>query len=208
MGFKAISPFELGENFFHEIGKQWMLITAAKPDGSVNSMTAAWGGIGFIWQQPVCFVFIRPQRCTKTFVEAASTLSLSFFDSAYRDALSFMGNVSGHDDAEKVEHSGLTLAFHETEVLREAPLGVEHLERESLSGVAREPLSDVARVERTPYFSEARLVLICERLYQQELQEECFLDRAQLERYYGHEGYECDLHTFYIVGLRHALVSA
>jgi flavin reductase (DIM6/NTAB) family NADH-FMN oxidoreductase RutF len=189
MGFKTISPFDLDENFFHEIGRQWMLITAAKPDGSVNSMTAAWGGVGFIWQQPVAFCFIRPQRCTKTFVEAASTFSLSFFDSVYRDALNFMGNVSGYDDAQKIEHSGLTLDLYETEVSQEPPLGV-------------------MRVEQTPYFCEARLVLVCERLYQQDLRKDCFLDRAPFEQFYGQAGDESDLHTLYIAGLRHVLVSA
>ncbi|MDR1184267.1 MAG: hypothetical protein LBK67_05675, partial [Coriobacteriales bacterium] len=176
MGFKTIDPYGLDTNFFDEIGRRWMLITAARPDDKVNSMTAAWGGIGFIWQQPVAFFFIRPQRFTKTFVEASSTLSLSFYDSAYRDTLTFMGGVSGYEDAQKVEHSGLTLAFFETEVAQTPPLGS-------------------VRIERTPYFSEARLVLICERLYQQDMLEQCFLDRAQFEQFYGREGDENDLLT-------------
>jgi flavin reductase (DIM6/NTAB) family NADH-FMN oxidoreductase RutF len=189
MSHQTIDPFELKENFFHEIGRQWMLVTAARPDGSVNSMTAAWGGIGFIWQQPVAFFFIRPQRCTKGFVESASTLSLSFFDNSHREALGFMGSVSGYDDAEKIEHSGLTLAFCETEVKQVPPLGP-------------------ASTERTPYFSEARLVLVCERLYQQDMLEECFLDRAQLEQWYGKAGSDNDLHTLYIAGIRQVLASA
>jgi flavin reductase (DIM6/NTAB) family NADH-FMN oxidoreductase RutF len=188
MGFKTVDPYALDANFFDEIGRQWMLITAARPDGTVNSMTAAWGGIGFIWQQPSAFFFIRPQRFTKTFVEAASTLSLSFYDSAYRDALAFMGGVSGYEDARKIEHSGLTLAFFETEVTQTPPLGA-------------------TRIERTPYFSEARLVLICERRYQQDMLEQCFLDRAQLEQFYGREGEESDLHTFYIASVQHVLVA-
>jgi flavin reductase (DIM6/NTAB) family NADH-FMN oxidoreductase RutF len=189
VAFKTLSPFELTENFFDAIGRQWMLITATHPDGKINSMTAAWGGIGFIWQQPVAFVFIRPQRFTKGFVEAASTFSLSFYDSAYRDALAFMGGVSGFEDALKVEHSGLTPAFYETAVAQEPPLGE-------------------ARVERTPYFAEARLVLICERLYQQDLREECFLDREQLARWYGKAGDENDLHTLYIASVRQVLARA
>jgi flavin reductase (DIM6/NTAB) family NADH-FMN oxidoreductase RutF len=184
--FKAIDPYELDTNFFDVIGRQWMLITAARPDGRVNSMTAAWGGVGFIWQQPVAFFFIRQQRFTKTFVEAASTLSLSFYESAYRDALAFMGGVSGAEDARKIEHSGLSLAFYETEVAQTPPLGA-------------------ARIERTPYFSEARLVLICERMYQQNMLEECFLDKAQFEQFYGRLSDEDDLHTFYIASLRHVL---
>jgi flavin reductase (DIM6/NTAB) family NADH-FMN oxidoreductase RutF len=185
MSFRTVNPFELEANFIHEIGEQWMLITAAKPDGSVNAMTAAWGGVGHIWQRPAAFVFIRPQRYTKTFVEASSTFSLSFFDSSYRDALNFMGNVSGYDDAEKVAHSGLALAFHETEVVHGEHGGC---------------------IERTPYFDEARLVLICERCYQQDMRAECFLDKASLEQWYGKAGDENDLHTLYIAGIQHVLV--
>jgi flavin reductase (DIM6/NTAB) family NADH-FMN oxidoreductase RutF len=186
MEFKTLDPFELNENFFDVIGRQWMLVTAAHPDGRINSMTAAWGGIGFIWQQPVVFFFIRPQRFTKTFVEAASTLSLSFYDSTYRDALAFMGGVSGFEDAQKVEHSGLTPVFFETTVAQTPPLGA-------------------ATVERTPYFAEARLVLICERMYQQDMLEECFLDQAQLTRWYKQIDGEYDLHTFYIASVQHVL---
>jgi len=111
MTLRSIDPFQLQDNVFTRIGHQWMLIAAAHPDGRVNAMTAAWGGLGFIWQLPVAFVFIRPQRFTKTFIEATTHFSLSFLGSEYRDALNFMGNVSGFADAQKVQHSGLALAF-------------------------------------------------------------------------------------------------
>ncbi|MDR2106304.1 MAG: hypothetical protein LBP24_02730 [Coriobacteriales bacterium] len=206
MSFKTVSPFEIDANFFHEIGKQWMLVAAAKPDGSTNAMTASWGGIGFIWHQPVAFVFIRPQRYTKGFVETAATLSLSFFDNAHRKALNFMGSVSGYDDAEKVAHSGLTLAFHETGLLREqAAQDGQDAAHSSLGAGHNSPGG--ALVERTPYFSEARLVLICERLYQQDMLPECFLDSSQLEQWYGKYGDENDLHTLYIAGVRQVLVA-
>jgi flavin reductase (DIM6/NTAB) family NADH-FMN oxidoreductase RutF len=205
MDFKTISPFELNANFFHEIGEQWMLVAAAKPDGSANAMTAAWGGIGFIWQQPAAFVFIRPQRYTKTFVEAAATLSLSFFDSAYRDTLNFMGTVSGYNDAEKIAHSGLTLAFHETGLVREQPAR-DGADGGRAGGAGQGAAGGAALVERTPYFSEARLVLVCERLYQQDMLAECFLDTAQFKQFYGKCGDENDLHTLYIAGVRQVLV--
>jgi flavin reductase (DIM6/NTAB) family NADH-FMN oxidoreductase RutF len=193
MSFEAVSPFELRENFFDAIGRQWMLVTAAKPNGSVNSMTAAWGGIGFIWQEPVAYVFIRPQRCTKTFVEASPTLSLSFFTSEYRDALNFMGGVSGFNDADKVVHSGLTLAFRDVSVTGGQPERAEQSE-------------PTERTEPTPYFEEARLVLLCERLYQQDMLEECFLDKAQVKAWYGQVDGELDFHTLYIVRVAEALV--
>ena len=182
----SVNPFELNENFIKAIGKDCMLITAAKPDGSINAMTAAWGGIGFIWQQPVAFCFIRPQRYTKDFVEASSTFSLSFFDPAYLSAVNFMGTVSGRDDTEKIAHSGLTLAFKETPVEQEIPPGGK-------------------RMEQTPYFSEARLVVFCERLYQQDLLRECFVDKNLPAKWYGQAGDENDLHTMYIAAIKDIL---
>jgi len=46
----------------------------------------------------------------------------------------------------------------------------------------------------TPYFAQAELVLICKKLYVDELREEKFLDTAVAEK-----NYPCkDWHTFYI----------
>ena len=63
--FKEISPKELKDNPFVMIGTDWLLVTAAKGD-KVNTMTASWGGVGILWNKPVAFVFIRPQRYTKS----------------------------------------------------------------------------------------------------------------------------------------------
>ena len=34
-----------------------------------NTMTASWGGIGWLWNKPVVFVFIRSERYTYEFME-------------------------------------------------------------------------------------------------------------------------------------------
>ncbi len=73
---KEIKPEELTKNPFHMIGKEWMLVTAEK-DGKVNTMTASWGGVGIMWGKPVAYVFIRPQRYTKEFIDGTDTFSLS-----------------------------------------------------------------------------------------------------------------------------------
>ena len=87
---------------------KWMLITAAKPDGSVNTMTASWGGFGVMWNKEVVFVVIRPQRYTKEFVDSADSFSLTFFDETYKKALSHLGKVSGRDE-DKIAKTGLTI---------------------------------------------------------------------------------------------------
>ena len=105
--WKELSPEQWKENPFTLIGKEWMLVAAEK-DGKVNAMTAAWGGLGFLWGKNVAFVFIRPQRYTKEFVDGADTLSLTFFGPEHREMLGYMGRVSGRQE-DKIEKSGLTV---------------------------------------------------------------------------------------------------
>lgn len=107
--FHTVAAEELTQNPFHMIGKQWMLITAKKGD-KVNTMTASWGGVGFLWNKPVAFVFIRPTRYTYGFVEDAETLSLNFLPEAYRKELNYCGTVSGRDE-DKIKKCG----FHTAE---------------------------------------------------------------------------------------------
>ena len=45
-----------------------MLVTAGTKD-NFNMMTASWGGIGWLWNKPVAFIFIRPERYTYPLVE-------------------------------------------------------------------------------------------------------------------------------------------
>ena len=94
------------ENAFDLIGKEWMLVTAGNQE-KFNTVTASWGGIGWLWNRPVAFVFIRPERYTHEFVEREGRLTLSFYKEAYRDALKFCGSRSGRD-VDKVKETGLT----------------------------------------------------------------------------------------------------
>ena len=105
--FRSIKPEELMNNPFTLNGKDWMLLTAVKPDGSFNQMTASWGGLGILWGKPVCFCFIRPQRYTHEFSEAGERLSATFFGEEYRAALGFCGSKSGRD-IDKAKKCGLT----------------------------------------------------------------------------------------------------
>ena len=65
---KAIEPNLIKDNFIEIIGKEWMLVSAGDKD-KFNMMTASWGGVGFLWNKPVVFVFIRPERYTREFVD-------------------------------------------------------------------------------------------------------------------------------------------
>lgn len=107
--FKEINVKDFTPDSFG-LKNKWMLVTAAKPDGTVNTMTASWGGFGIMWNKEVTFVVIRPQRYTREFVDNADSFSLTFFDNSYKKALSHLGNTSGKDE-DKIAKTGLNVAF-------------------------------------------------------------------------------------------------
>ena len=163
--FYEISPYEIQDNVFKAIDKDWMLITAAK-DGRPNSMTASWGSLGILWNKPIAICFVRPQRYTYEFCESADTLSLTFFDEQWRDALKLCGRKSGRD-TDKYAQTGLTPVFD----------------------------------GETPYLEQARMALICKKLYVDDLKKANFLDPAL------HKNYPIDdFHRVYICEITKVLV--
>lgn len=102
---KRIEIKDLTENFFESISKEWMLVTAGTPE-HFNTMTASWGGIGFLWNKPVAFVFIRPERYTYEFAEKNEYLTLSFLGDENRQIYNICGSKSGRD-TDKVQETGL-----------------------------------------------------------------------------------------------------
>ena len=105
--FKRVLPEVLTGDFVKKIHGEWALLTAAKPDGSYNTMTVSWGGVGVLWNTTVCFVFVRPQRYTHEFTEAGDKMTLTFFPKEYKDALKYCGKMSGRD-VNKAKECGLT----------------------------------------------------------------------------------------------------
>lgn len=95
--FRSIPPEEFTFKPFQAIGKDWLLIGAERPDGSANAMTASWGGVGVLWNKPVAFIFIRPQRFTRELVDAQATFSLNFLGDEYREQYNLCGSRSGRD---------------------------------------------------------------------------------------------------------------
>lgn len=108
---KKINPIEISENAIKLISQDWMLISAGT-DKKFNTMTANWGGLGFVWNKPVVYVFIRPERYTYEFVEAADEFTLSFFPDKFKKTLGMLGRVSGRD-TDKIADSGLHPYFTE-----------------------------------------------------------------------------------------------
>ncbi len=105
--FREISVHEISGNPFKMIAKDWMLV-AAEREGKVNAMTASWGGLGVIWNKNVAYIFVRPQRYTREFIDASETLSLSFYDESFREQFTYFGSVSGRQE-DKIAKAGLTM---------------------------------------------------------------------------------------------------
>lgn len=67
-GFRRLSPEEFDVSAFRLIGKDWLLITT-EALGRSNAMTASWGGMGVMWNKPVLYLVIRPQRFTRELLD-------------------------------------------------------------------------------------------------------------------------------------------
>ena len=102
-------PADINDNLIRLVASDWMLVTAGTPE-KFNTMTANWGGMGYLWNRQVVFVFVRPVRYTYGFIENAEGFSLSFYDEKYRDALNLCGTKSGRD-CDKVQETGFTPHF-------------------------------------------------------------------------------------------------
>jgi flavin reductase (DIM6/NTAB) family NADH-FMN oxidoreductase RutF len=100
-----IKPEEINQNPFKLIDDDWFLLTAGDMS-AFNTMTASWGGVGILWNKPVVFCFVRPQRYTYKFMESNKLFTMSFFDEKYREALNLCGKVSGMQ-TDKMKATGL-----------------------------------------------------------------------------------------------------
>ena len=110
---KAITPAEFAANPFTAFDRNWSLISAAKPDGAANTMTASWGALGTVWNCPAATVYIRESRFTKEFVDASDRFSVSFPDGdTYRRDMALLGRVSGRD-GDKLAQTSLTFADYD-----------------------------------------------------------------------------------------------
>ncbi|MCR5349555.1 MAG: flavin reductase [Acholeplasmatales bacterium] len=96
--------------FFNEINNNWAILTCGDKFIGSNSMTVSWGGIGYLWDKPVCFVFVRESRHTKKFIDKSDSVTLSFLSDKYKKALAVFGSKSGKD-VDKFKETGLHKTF-------------------------------------------------------------------------------------------------
>ena len=108
-------------NPFNSIGQDDFLLSAGDEKGW-NTMTAGWGGMGYMWGKPCFFVFVRESRYTLSFMDKYDSFSVSFFPPEKKSILSYCGSHSGRD-TDKAKGAGLTPVFLDgTVVFEEANL--------------------------------------------------------------------------------------
>lgn len=138
--FRKINVNTLSENYFTALNKEWALLTAGNSD-KFNTMTVSWGSFGIMWNRPVIFCFVRPQRYTYEFMNKNHYFTLSFFENEYKSALDFCGANSGRQ-TDKIKSTGLhpyptdlgNIIFEEVRLAFECKkLYSEHLKPEAFS---------------------------------------------------------------------------
>lgn len=102
---RKIEVNDLQDNFVNILANEWMLVTAGTKD-KFNTMTASWGGIGYVWNKPVVFTFVRPERYTYEFTEANELFTLSFLGLENKEMHKICGSKSGRT-VDKVKETGL-----------------------------------------------------------------------------------------------------
>ena len=109
-------PFdEFALPIFHTWGERWFLVTAGTAQaGRFNTMTAAWGSIGVMWEKPYATVAVRPSRYTFEFLERSPDFTLCAFPASFRDKLMLCGTKSGRT-TDKVKECGFTVRASQRE---------------------------------------------------------------------------------------------
>ena len=84
------------QNPFHQFHKRTALLTSGKIS-NFNTLTIGWGTIGVLWQRPVIYVYVKPERYTFKFMEENEYFTVSFYGKKYRKQMGIFGSKSGKD---------------------------------------------------------------------------------------------------------------
>ena len=150
MELHSVDLKEFSPEVFRVFGTNNALLTAGDRARS-NTMTIGWCGLGRMWNEPACTVYVRPERYTYAFMEAQEYFTVSVPALEDHDRIRVFGTRSGRD-TDKLAQSGMSVAYTE-------------------SGV--------------PYIAESQWVLVCRKLYAQDLKPECLTDDLPLRHYQG-----------------------
>ncbi|MEG0857684.1 MAG: flavin reductase family protein [Terrisporobacter sp.] len=90
------------ENVMKNLSERGAFLTV-KEDDIVNTMTIAWGYVGYSWNKPFFVAMVRPQRYTQEIIKNSESFTVSIpYSDDMKKALTICGTKSGRDiDKEK-----------------------------------------------------------------------------------------------------------
>lgn len=101
---KEVTYNEYAGKAIEMLSKGAFLTTAH--DSKVNSMTIAWGTLGFMWGKPVFIAMVRHSRYTYQLLEKSGEFTVSIPFKDMKEALGVCGSKSGRD-TDKIAAAGL-----------------------------------------------------------------------------------------------------
>jgi len=105
--YKEVSIEQVAGKILEQLKKGAFL--TVKSGDKVNTMTIAWGTIGYVWQRHVFITMVRHSRYTFELIEKANSFTVSFpLNGQMKDALNVCGTKSGRH-IDKFKECGLSL---------------------------------------------------------------------------------------------------
>jgi flavin reductase (DIM6/NTAB) family NADH-FMN oxidoreductase RutF len=94
--YKEVDYKEVSREIMEQLPKGAFL--TVKNGDNVNTMTIAWGAMGFIWNKPIFTVLVRYSRYTHELIHNADEFTVSFpLNGRLDDVLNICGTKSGRD---------------------------------------------------------------------------------------------------------------
>ena len=186
--FILTSPDALSENAFTLIGKDWMLITPGYEEKYITIGTGGQTGVYYVAGQSICRFVNRDSKTSGIRCNAPASGGV-----LWNESVAFAFIRPQRYTYEFTENNGLfTLSFFDEEyrsALRfcgaNSGRDCDKAEKTGLTPVHEDGLT---------YFAEAKLVLVCEKLYAQDLTAESFVDKAIIDKNYPNN----DFHRMYV----------
>jgi len=100
--FEEVTYRDADFNVFKTVREDWLILTAGE-----NPMTCSWGHMGCVWGKTSLWIYVRPDRYTKQFMDEKGYFSVCIFNEAQRENLKYVGTQSGRNE-DKVKHTGWT----------------------------------------------------------------------------------------------------
>ncbi|MDR0364034.1 MAG: flavin reductase [Bacteroidales bacterium] len=102
--FKTIDPKDFSENIFKIFGEDFTVITSGNAD-NYNSMTAGWGGVGVLFEDPAAWCFLRANRYTLEYIREEKSFTFSFFPKENLEQVLYFGQTSGRNTDKMENHT-------------------------------------------------------------------------------------------------------